>query len=148
MHSGTTRPERLRFCSTLCFSSCHEVTPCLPAVHPLCAFSLIQQCRTCREIKNRRAPRATVLYSSRVRILALLLLFVFVFPFVCLFVSFMLASWGGCDKIYLVVIARIKLFGLMRGGVFILVNSLTFGAPIRWFSGNFRACAFPGLVHV
>ena len=60
----------------------------------------------------------------------------------------MLVSWGGCDKIYVVVIARIKLFGLMRGGVYILVNSLTLGTSIRWFSGNLRACAFPGLVHV
>ena len=38
-------------------------------------------------------------------------LFLFCF---CLFL-FMLVSWGGCDKISLVVIARIKLFGLMRG---------------------------------
>ena len=71
----------------------------------------------------------------------------FLFP-LCLFVSLMLVSWGGCDKIYLVVIARIKLLGLMRGGVYILVNSLIFGTSIRWFSGNFRTCAFPGLVHV
>ena len=60
----------------------------------------------------------------------------------------MLVSRGGCDKIYLVVIARIKLFGLMRGGVYILVNFLTFETSTRWFSGNFRACAFPGLVYV
>ena len=78
-------------------------------------------------------------------------MFCFCVPF--LFVSFMLVAWGGCDKIYLVVIARIKLFGLMRGGVYILVNFLTLGAFVLWFlsfgfSGNLRACAFPEHVRV
>ena len=53
----------------------------------------------------------------------------------------MLASWGDCDKIHLVVIARIKLFVLMRGGVHILVNSLTFETSLRWFL-RWLSCLF------
>ena len=72
-------------------------------------------------------------------------LFCFVFP---LFAPFMLVSWGGCDKIHLVVIARIKTLRSHEEGVYILVNSLTLETSIRWFSGNVRACAFPRLVYV
>ena len=40
---------------------------------------------------------------------------VFLFLFLFCWFLFMLVSWGDCDKISLVVIARIKLCGLMRG---------------------------------